>query len=173
MGFLYVRSDLISKLEPPFLDLHAATWTSPNDYQIRSDARRFENWETNYSARAGLGAAVDYALALGPVQTWQRIQTLGALLRSALSSIPGVAAHDLGRTQCGIVSFSLEGWDAEALRTELTHRKFNVSVAHAEHTLLDMSERDIQTCIRASVHYYNSEKEIEDFCGTIEALRRK
>ena len=33
--------------------------------ELRADARRFENWEFNYAAVLGLGAAVDYALALG------------------------------------------------------------------------------------------------------------
>lgn len=170
MGFLYVSSDLIDGLEPPFLDLHAATWTSQDDFEIRPDARRFENWETNYSAKVGLGAAVDYALNLGLASTWERIQNLGSYLRNALSEIPGVSLHDLGETKCGIVSFSIEKWDAEALRVELSNRKINVSVAHAEDTFLDMTGRDLETFIRASVHYYNSEEELQEFCKIIEYL---
>ena len=170
MGFLYVSSDLIDGLEPPFLDLHVATWTSQDDFEIRPDARRFENWETNYSAKVGLGAAVDYALNLGLASTWERIRNLGSYLRNSLSEIPGVSLHDLGETKCGIVSFSLEKWDAEALRVELSKRKINVSVAHAEDTFLDMTGRDLETFIRASVHYYNSEEELQEFCKIIEYL---
>jgi cysteine desulfurase/selenocysteine lyase len=44
-------------MEPPFPDLHAATWTGPGGYEIRGDARRFENWETNYPGKIGLGTA--------------------------------------------------------------------------------------------------------------------
>ena len=55
----------VDQLEPPFLDLHAATWTAPDRYEIRPDARRFESWETNYAAKIGLGVAVDYALSWG------------------------------------------------------------------------------------------------------------
>ncbi len=62
-GFMYVRRDLIERLEPPLLDLHAAEWLADGSYSIRPDARRFENWETNYASKIGLGVAVDYALA--------------------------------------------------------------------------------------------------------------
>ena len=64
-GFLYVRSSMSEHVEPPFLDLHAATWTAPDRYEVRRDARRFENWETNYATKIGLGVAVDYALSWG------------------------------------------------------------------------------------------------------------
>jgi hypothetical protein len=53
----------LDDLEPPFLDLHAATWTGPGTYEIRGDARRFENWETNYAGKIGLGTAVEYVRA--------------------------------------------------------------------------------------------------------------
>lgn len=172
MGFLYARSSTTAGLEPPFLDLHAAEWTSPGTYQLRTDARRFENWETNNSAKVGLGAAVDYALQWGLPAIWERVRHLASQLRESLSDINGVTLHDLGQTQCGIVSFSLGGWDAETLRVELSKRRINVSVAQASHTLLDMRERGLDTFIRASVHYYNSEQELRKFCAAIESVRK-
>jgi selenocysteine lyase/cysteine desulfurase len=173
MGFLYVRRGLITELEPPFLDLHSAKWIGRGTYQIRADARRFENWECNYSAKVGLGAAVDYALELGLEATWKRVHELGESLRTSLSDVPGVTLHDLGENRCGIVSFSLAGRDPIGIRTQLEEQKINVSVANPEDTLLDMNQRRLRNFIRASVHYYNTEEELQAFCMRIEALGRK
>ena len=98
-GFLYVRKGLLETLEPPMIDLFAAKWVAPDRYELRPDARRFENWENNYAARLGLGVAVDYALDLGLETIWQRIFDLSSNLRTRLSEVDGVELRDIGR--CG------------------------------------------------------------------------
>ncbi len=89
-GFLYVRRTLVEQLEPPFLDLHAAEWEADGGYTIRADARRFENWETNFAGKVGLGVAADHAVATGVDATWERIRVLAAQLRTMLGDVPGV-----------------------------------------------------------------------------------
>ena len=170
IGFLYVRRELIEQLEPPFLDLHAATWTAPDRYEIRGDARRFENWETNFAGKIGLALAVEYALAQGLHAIAARVQKLAAELRELLSAIPGLAVRDKGQERCGIVTFTAEQMPAEALQGALARRRINTSLTTTSSTLLDMSERSLPAMVRASVHYYNSEEELERFAAAVARL---
>ena len=171
-GFLYVKREVLDRLEPPFLDNHAANWTAPDKYELRQDARRFENWENNYAAQLGLGAAVDYALDLGLENIAARIDVLAALLRQRLGAIPGVTVADIGRRKCGIVSMHLAGKDLSALRTTLRQRGFNCSISTPASTLLDATARRLPDVLRASVHYYNTEEEIERFTTELAGLAR-
>ncbi|HEY7909904.1 MAG TPA: aminotransferase class V-fold PLP-dependent enzyme [Thermomicrobiales bacterium] len=169
-GFLYVRRTMLERLEPPFLDLHAATWVAQDRYDIRPDARRFENWETNYATKIGLGVAIDYARQWGIETTWARIQSLATMLRSRLGEMPGVVVRDIGAEQCGIVTFTVAGHDPARLVDALLARGINVSFTTRTGTRLDMEARGLTEMVRASVHYYNSEEEIERFCTVLTAL---
>lgn len=171
-GLLYVRQALLEQLVPPFLDLHAATWVAPDRYEIRRDARRFENWERNYAGQLGLGVAIDYALAWGLEPIWKRVQSLASELRSRLSKIPGVTVRDLGVEQCGIVTFTMDGIEPQTIKQKLAAQHMNCEVSVFSSTLLDMEARGLTQMVRASVHYYNTEHEVIRFCNALAHLIR-
>ena len=169
-GFLYVRGALAGRLEPPFLDLHAAQWTAPDADVIEAGARRFENWESNAAGKVGLGVAIDYARGWGLGEIRTRVYALAETLRAALAAIPGVTLHDIGAERCGIVSFTLAGIVAGDAQRALRAQGINVSTSTVNSTRLDMEARATGDLIRASVHYYNSEGEIDRLCAAIAAL---
>ncbi len=168
-GFLYVRRDLIERLEPPFLDMHAAEWQPDGSYLIRADARRFENWETYYAGKVGLGVAVDYALAIGVADGWRRIQELASRLRSELAEIPEVTLLDRGAVLGATVTFSVADVSAVDVRRRLAAEHINVSVMDAASAQLDFGARGLDEVVRSSVHYYNSDEEIDLL---VDAVRR-
>ena len=160
MGFLYVRQGLLERLHPPFVDLLAADWRPDGGYDLRPDARRFENWETNYAAKLGLGAAIDYALAWGLESIQNRSWALAAMLRQQLSSLPGVTVRDQGRERCAIVTFELNGHPPADVVRDCLGAGFNVSLSIAAYSRLDYDARGLDALVRASPHYYNTEAEI-------------
>jgi selenocysteine lyase/cysteine desulfurase len=160
MGFLYVRRGLLSQLEPPFLDDHAADWTSDDSFAIRRDARCFETPECSYAAKIGFGVALDYALGWSMPAVEARVRHLADHLRDRLAAV-GARIHDTGRERCGIVTFTVPGLESDAIRDGFARQGINVTVAIAETTRLDMIPRGLDRVVRASVHYYNTEEEIE------------
>ncbi len=169
-GFLYVSDRLIGQLEPPFLDLHAATWTGDRAYEIRPDARRFENWETNYAAKIGLGVAVDYALDWGMQAIEERVTALAGRLRHRLAELPSVTVQDQGERRCGIVTFTVDDVVAEDVQARLAAVGINTSVSAVDSARFDLAARGLPAVIRASVHYYNTDDEIDRLYETLSRL---
>jgi selenocysteine lyase/cysteine desulfurase len=150
------------------IDHFGAPWVATDAYRLRADARRFETWENNYAARLGLGVAVDYAQALGLEAIEARCRALAGLVRDGLRGIPGVTLHDLGPRPAAIVSFSVAGVEAEAIKAHCAAAGVNLSTSKPSSTLLDATARALPTVVRASPHYYNSEEEIS---RTLEVIR--
>ncbi len=169
-GFLYVRKEIQDQLKLIFMDGFTVQSVDLNDFKVRDDARRFELYEKNRALVLGLGKAVDYALKIGIDNIWQRIQYLAARMRSELAAIKGVTIHDTGDHTCGIVTFSMHGIESAVVKAELSKKNINVSVGLAKSTLYYMSKNQLTTVVRASVHYYNTDDEINIFSNVLRLL---
>jgi len=168
-GFLYVSRNILDQLEPPFIDLHAANWTDKDHYQFVPGARRFENWESYVAGRVGLAAAVQYALDIGVQNIEARVTKLAEALRLRLQGGDSILVHDQGLKKCGIVTFTKSGEQPSEIAMRLKNKGINISVTQRESAQLDFGPRDLPAAARASVHYYNTEDEVNRFCEAVEA----
>jgi selenocysteine lyase/cysteine desulfurase len=164
-GFLYVRRDVLDTLEPPFLDGYSATWTAPDRYEIRGDARRFETFERFAAGQIGLGAAAGYATALGLAAIEQRVAELAAALRAELAIRAGVTVLDRGPRPSGIVTFTVDGYESAQIRDTLRAENINVSVTDNAEQRFDSGA--VPSAVRASVHYYNTDDELDRLITTL------
>lgn len=169
-GFLWVREDWIEKLEPPLLDNHAAPWVAVDRYEIRKDARRFENWECNFAGKIALGTALRYMMDVGMDDIWRRVKSLSNELRGRLYDLPGVTTWDPGKDKCGLVTFTVEGWQAKEIRDRFRADNINVSASTTQLTRPEQRDHAVNATVRASVHYYNTDAEIETFLKAVQNL---
>jgi cysteine desulfurase/selenocysteine lyase len=167
-GFLYVRRSILDRLDPPFIDLRSGNWIDKYNYEFAPGAKRFENWESYVAGRIGLTQAVRYALDLGLDNIQNRVVGLADYLREALSQIKGVAVKDPGEQKCGIVTFHKQEEEAFELKTRLRNQQINISVTTSASARLDSRFSEKQNFARASVHYFNSEEEVERFCESVD-----
>src|SRR5215467_886417 len=168
-GFLYARRATTADIEPVFLDNHAAKWTDDNVYTVRDDARRFENWERYFAGVIGLKAAADQIKELGMEPIWARLRELADGLRKRLSTLKRVKLTDLGKVKGAIVTFAVDGVDHNALKAKLREQAINVTVSTQFSSRLDLKGRGLLNVMRASVHVYNTEDELDRFVTALEA----
>jgi cysteine desulfurase/selenocysteine lyase len=168
-GFLYVRRQMQDQLKLLFFDGRTVSSVNQQGFVVRADARRFEWYEKNPAVMLGLQKAVEYVLNIGVERIWQRIQYLAFLFRQRLGEL-GITVHDQGDELCGIVTFSVPGTPAAAIKTKLAAKNINVQIGFAKSTLYYMNRKGLDGIVRASVHYYNTEEEIELVCEELRAM---
>jgi cysteine desulfurase/selenocysteine lyase len=168
-GFMYCSARALAELEPFPADLHGANW-NPDGYSMRADAERFDAWEKSFAALLGLGAAIDYSLALGMDAIHLRINYLASELRLLLAEIPGVHLLDRGNEKSGIVTFNHEQVDAAAIAAGLKIAGINVSLGVPECSQVDFIAHEVSSLVRAAPHVFNTREELERCAEIVRGL---
>lgn len=169
-GFLYIRKGIQDYLNVYFMDGHSVVGIEEDEYKPREDARKFELYEKNRAIQLGFGKALEYASRIGMDRIWERIQMLSTLFRLELSKLDKVEVQDSGGVKCGIVTFTVQGMDSQDIKTKLAENQINVSVGNTKSTLYYMNKKHLKNVVRASIHYYNTEEEIQTFCRVLESI---
>jgi cysteine desulfurase / selenocysteine lyase len=169
-GFLVATAAARERLRPGLVDNNGGTWTSPDTYTLRPDARVFELYEHSVAGRLGLFAAAEYALAIGLDAIAAEVSARAGHLRAGLATIPGVTLRDRGVAQCGLVTFTLAGMDVEQVRDALWDNGITVSANYARNTRIDMDGRGLPAVVRASPHYFVSDEQLDQFLTAVAAL---
>lgn len=169
-GFLVVDRTAFGAFEPFAPDLRAAAWTGAGEYALVDDARRYETWEHGVAGLLALGVAVDAALGHTVAALSDRIERLADTLRVGLSEVPGVTVRDKGDRLCGICTFDVRGQTATDVAEALHARGVRVSVTHKTSAQLDLGARELDAVVRASVHAYNTDAELEEALDAVRAV---
>nr|WP_155581911.1 aminotransferase class V-fold PLP-dependent enzyme [Pseudomonas spelaei] len=173
-ALLYVRPGFLKHLNPAQRDVFSAPW-SPDGFDLRNDARRFETSEVSFALLAGLGNALQEINRLGVERVRQRIQLLSRIVRDELHQIDGITLHELGiaEHQSGLIAFNLAGVDAFELKRRLGLKRINIGANGVPYTPLDMQARGLESIARISVSYFNTIEEIEHLVETLQLLAKE
>lgn len=162
IGVLYAKKKILESM-PPYQtggNMIADVTFERSLYQ--PPPRLFEAGTGNIADAAGLGAALDYAAALG----LERIEAYEAdLLRYAtqgLAALPKVRLLALPERRAGVVSFTVEGVLDQAVGEALSREGIAVRAGH--HCALPVLRRlGRESAVRASFSFYNTKQEVDFF----------
>lgn len=162
VGILFVSDRaLAGGAHPVLVDMHGATWTNPDTFELTPDARRFESWEMSYALVLGLGAAARYAMDVGLETVRDRARSLASYARKKLAEVRGVRVLDRGAELCAIVTAQPGERDSTEMKLALRARGINTSSPDRSDAVIDMDAKGAASALRFSPHYYNTSGEID------------
>ncbi|MCG8533148.1 MAG: aminotransferase class V-fold PLP-dependent enzyme, partial [Desulfovibrionales bacterium] len=103
----------------------------------------------------------------------QRIYGLADRLRKKLSEIDGITLTDEGVEKCGIVTFISNRLSPPDIKAALSRKRINVSTSKGSGSLVSFRERGLEEVVRTSVHYFNTDEEIDYFAETLDRLTKR
>ncbi len=165
-GGLYVRRDLIQRLEPPKVAHRAADYYDfQGEFRAKVDAiDKFELTTVSAPLLAGLTAALKFIRGIGLEAVRRRSLHLARYATARLGRIPGIRVVSPEKEEAvasGLVSFSLASVAPEVVTACLWERGRIVA-----RTVPDAS------CTRLSLHVFNTETEVDAVAAVVEDLAR-
>ncbi len=171
-GFLFIGDRVLKQnLEPLFIDMRGAHWTSPDQYTPQQDAKRFEDWEFPYALLVGAKAAVEYALSIGIKNIEERNTILCMKIRNEIAALPDIKILDTGQRLSSIITLKIPGWQPNDFMETLRKRNINTSISYREYGLIDFTNKGVDWALRVSPHYFNTEEEIDILIQTLKEIK--
>lgn len=162
IAFLICSAEATSGMEPLNIGVATAKLTREG-YELFPLPRRFEGGSLNYPSVYAMQKAVQFAEKTGIEDIRKRIQFLVEKLLKRLLNMNGITVLGPERAEQtnGIVAFDVEGVDPKTVMTNLDSYE-RVVIAYKF-----IGERIM---VRSSVHYYNTEEEIDRLCDGLESV---
>ena len=163
VGGLFIRRDLIDRVEPVFVSSWAAK-PSDDPYSFEPNPSTIDKLllsSTSVPLQAGLLAAIEFMQEIGIERIEQRNLDLAGLMKEALAETPRVRLiSPLNRnSSSGLVSFAVEGIDPTDAVAQLWQG----------HRIVARPVK-FPAGIRVSLHFFNTEEEVEQVVGAVRDL---
>jgi len=172
LGVLCLSDRALARLgAPDTLDVAGAQWMAGNRMQPHADARRFEGHEFQPGLRLALGAASEYALAVGPARIASRNAEIRAHAARTLEARLGWQALEAGHAHASaLMTYALPpaAGNADALVRSLWEAGVNASVVGTQHARWALEATGAKALLRLTPHYLTDDDEIERLALALE-----
>jgi cysteine desulfurase / selenocysteine lyase len=170
IGVLYGKEEFLAEM-PPYQgggDMISSVTFEKTTYNVVP--YKFEAGTPDIAGAIGLGAALEYVMALGMDRVAAHGHDLLAYATDAVGSIPGVRLIGTARERAGVLSFMLEGVHPHDLGTVLDREGVAIRTGH--HCAQPVMERfGIDATARASFAVYNTREEVDALVEGIRVAR--
>lgn len=173
-GILYVRQERIGMLKGYMPAWNSGTWDyGTEEFTYHNDIRRLEFGEKNYPGIFGLSKAVEYISEIGGMRRIEaRIRELTGYLLDRLEDVDGIRILGPGEAacRCGTTGFIVEGKGCEEIAGYLNKNGVGMMAHHF--FCPGVSELfEIEGTARLSVHYWNTEEEIDTVINLLKKMQ--
>jgi L-cysteine/cystine lyase len=159
VGGLYVSPVARENLRPTFMGWRSLSYTGNIAGQLLTDGGQYEVATSAYPLYAGLNAALELHRKWGDAATrYQQLVKMATYLWHGLQTIEGVTCLLSEPPPAGLVAFQVAG-------------------IHPDRAVQQLEKQDIfvrsivePSCIRAGLHYFSSEEEIDKLLAAIPHL---
>jgi cysteine desulfurase/selenocysteine lyase len=172
IGVLWGRYDALQQL-PPFLGGGSMIDTVTTEgFQPSVPPAKFEAGTPPIAEAIGLAAAIDYlnSVGIGEIESHER--KLTELACAGIQEIPRVRLLGPQADRAGILSFVVEGMNAQDVSTFLDLKGVATRAGH--HCAMPLHQRfGVLSSCRASFYLYNTEQEVEFFLESLQDVIEK
>lgn len=159
-GALYVRHEVLERVQPTYVGWCMLKFEAGGKWGFHDSARRFEVGGRQTAAVRGQIASLRWLEeTIGYPSIFERISSLNSYAYDALRTLPGLTFLTPRPGASGLVSFVLDGYNAETVAHWLQdeHRIYVRAVPQ-------------QNSVRISTGFYNTEEEIDDLVRVLQKV---
>ncbi len=174
IGVLYGREELLEKMPPFLYGGEMIEYVTLCGATFAELPHKFEAGTVNAGGAVGLHAATDYIGALGFDEIERRENALTVKLFGEMRNIPHV--HIIGSDDPadhhGIVTFTID--DVHPHDVAAIFDEAGIAVRAGHHCAQPLHKYlNLQSTVRASVAFYNDERDIERFTDCLKTIRKR
>ena len=172
IGVLYGKRELLDKMDPFLTGGEMIEYVTREDATYAELPHKFEAGTVNAGDAVGLEAAINYIKEVGFEAIEAQEKKLTRLLMEGLKKLPYITVYgsEDPDKHCGIVTFTMEGVHPHDMASVLNDDKICIRAGHHCAQPL-MQFIGAGSTSRASVYFYNTEKEVEYFLERLSKVR--